>query len=215
MSTAQAHRRPHQPPWFYGWSACPAFADCLYTSQDAKLVNSNKFFADAAAGALPSVSFVMLTGDGNYIYSQHTPQSNAAGDNWIGRIMSAAMNGPEGAATAVIVTYDDCGCFYDQLKPPLAPDGRQMGPRVPFVIVSPYAKPKSTDSTVTSATGSILAFIEWDFALPALGINDRKADNLSTDFNFSQKPVPFPRMVKQKLPASAYRLVWSTAQDPT
>jgi len=215
MSTAQAHRRPHQPPWFYGWSACPAFADCLYTSQDAKLVNSNKFFADAAAGALPSVSFVMPTGDGNYIYSQHTPQSNAAGDNWIGRIMSAAMNGPEGAATAVIVTYDDCGCFYDQLKPPLAPDGRQMGPRVPFVIVSPYAKPKSTDSTVTSATGSILAFIEWDFALPALGINDRKADNLSTDFNFSQKPVPLPRMVKQKLPASAYRLVWSAAQDPT
>ena len=116
MSTAQAHRRPHQPPWFYGWSACPAFADCLYTSQDAKLVNSNKFFADAAAGALPSVSFVMPTGDGNYIYSQHTPQSNAAGDNWIGRIMSAAMNGPEGTATAVIIAYDDCGCFYDQLS---------------------------------------------------------------------------------------------------
>jgi len=83
------------------------------------------------------------------------------------------------------------------------------------VIVSPYAKPKSTDSTVTSATGSILAFIEWNFGLPALGVNDRNADNLSTDFNFSQKPAPAPRMVSQKLPASAYRLAWSTAHDPT
>ena len=215
MSTAQGHQDSGLPPWFYGWSACPSFADCLYTSQDAKLVNSNKFFTDAAVGALPSVSFVMPTGGGNGIYSQHNAQSNAAGDNWIGRVVSAAMNGPEGATTALVITYDDCGCFYDQTKPPLAPDGRQMGPRVPFVIVSPYAKPKSTDSTVTSATGSILAFIEWNFGLPALGVNDKNADNLSTDFNFSQTPVPAPRMVKQKLPASAYRLAWSTAHDPT
>ena len=215
MSTAQGHQDSKLPPWYYGWSACPSFADCLYTSQDAKLVNSNKFFTDAAAGALPSVSFVMPTGDDNWVYSQHNGQNNAAGDNWIGRIVSAAMNGPEGTATAVIIAYDDCGCFYDQLKPPLAPDGRQMGPRVPFVIVSPYTRPKSTDSAVTSATGSILAFIEWDFGLPALGVNDRNAYNLSIDFNFSQKPIPFPRMVSQKLPASAYRLAWSTAHSPT
>jgi hypothetical protein len=101
------------------------------------------------------------------------------------------------------------------VTPPLAPDGRQMGPRMPFVIVSPYANPASTDSTVTSSTGSILAFIEWDFGLPALGVNDGQADNLSTDFNLNQQPLAIPRMVRQKLPASAYRLAWSTAHDPT
>src|SRR5215472_311474 len=88
MSTAQGHRDSHLPPWFYGWSACPSFADCLYTSQNEKLVNSQNFFADAHAGALPSVSFVMPTGDGNQVYSQHNNQSNAAGDGWIGRVVS-------------------------------------------------------------------------------------------------------------------------------
>jgi hypothetical protein len=215
MSTAQGHQDSTLNPAYYGWSACPSFADCLYTSQDKRLVNSDQFFTDAAAGALPSVSFVMPTGNGNYIYSQHNQQSNAAGDNWIGRIASAAVNGPEGKATALIITYDDCGCFYDQVPPPLAPDGRQMGPRVPFVVVSPYAKPSNTDSTVTSSTGSILAFIEWDFGLPALGLNDAHADNLSADFNFSQRLLRLPHMVKQKLPASAYRVASSTAHDPT
>ena len=159
MSTAQAKKYPNLPQTSCGWSACPSFADCRYTSQDANLVKSNTFFTDATAGTLPSVSFIMPTGNHNNIYSQHPPQSNAAGDNWIGRIVSAATNGPEGGSTAVIITYDDCACFYDQMTPPLAPDGRQMGPRVPFVVVSPYANPASTDSTVTSSTGSILAFI--------------------------------------------------------
>jgi phospholipase C len=215
LSTATAQKYPNLPPTSYGWSACPSFADCRYTSQDANLVNSNNFFTAASAGKLPNVSFVMPTGNRNNVYSQHNGQSNAAGDNWIGRVVSAVMNGPVGSSSAVIITYDDCGCFYDQVTPPLAPDGRQMGPRMPFVIVSPYANPASTDSTVTSSTGSILAFIEWDFGLPALGVNDGQADNLSTDFNLNQQPLAIPRMVRQKLPASAYRLAWSTAHDPT
>jgi hypothetical protein len=215
LSTATAKKYPGLPPTSYGWSACPSFADCLYTSQDTSLVDSNEFFTDATAGRLPSVSFVMPTGDQNNVYSQHNGQSNSVSDNWIGRIVSAAMNGPDGGSTAVIVSYDDCGCFYDQATPPRAPDGRRMGPRMPFVIVSPYAKPASTDSTVTSSTGSILAFIEWNFGLPALGVNDRQADNLSADFNFSQRPLALPRMVRQKMPASAYRLAWSTEHDPT
>jgi hypothetical protein len=125
------------------------------------------------------------------------------------------MQGPQGSSTALIVTYDDCGCFWDAAKPPLAPDGNDMGPRSPFVIFSPFARREFTDPTVTSNTGSILAFIEADFGLPALGVNDTFADNLMNDFNFQQRPQRLPHMVWRHLPRSAYRLSPSTADDPT
>jgi len=196
----------------YIWSACPSFADCLDTSQNQHLVDSNQFFADAAAGRLPSVSFVMPAA-GNMVFAQHNADSNAAGDNWIGNIASAVMNGPDWSSTALIITYDDCGCFYDQVAPPLAPDGHSMGVRVPFVVVSPYAKPGYTDSTVTSNTGSVLAFIEADFRLPALGANDAGADNLSGMLSFSQHPRKTPRMVWRHLPASAYKVTGPMDDD--
>jgi phospholipase C len=208
-----------------GWSGCPSFADCLDTSEDANLVQSGQFFTDAADGTLPDVSFVMPAGKAStgcpskssVACSQHNGQSNAAGDNWIGAIANAAMSGPEGGSTALIITWDDCGCFYDPTVPPLAPDGRQMGPRAPFLIVSPYAKPSYTDTTVTSSTGSILAFIEADFGLPALGVNDASADNLMGDFTFTPgvSRLRLPRMVWRHLPASAYRALPSTLNDGT
>lgn len=199
----------------YIWSSCPSFADCLYTSQDTRLVDSNQYFTDAANGTLPAVSFIMPAGDGNQANSQHNTQSNAAGDNWIGKIANAALTGPEAASTVLIVTYDDCGCFYDSVPPPLAPDGRQMGPRVPFIVAGAFVKPGFTDSTPTSNTGSILAFIEWAFGLPALGGNDAGAYNLSGMFNFTQAPQQLPRMTWQQLPAWKYKVTKTTATDGT
>jgi phospholipase C len=199
----------------YIWSTCPSFADCLDTSQDQNLVHSGQFFTDAAAGTLPAISFIMPAGDGNQASSQHNSQSNAAGDNWIGKIANAALTGPEAASTVLIVTYDDCGCFYDQVPPPLAPDGRQMGPRVPFIVTGAFVKPGFTDSTPTSNTGSILAFIESVFGLPALGVNDAGAYNLSGMFNFTQAPQQLPRMTWQQLPAWKYKVTKATANDGT
>jgi phospholipase C len=199
----------------YIWSGCPTFADCLDTAQDSKLVASGQFFTDAAAGNLPQVSFLMPAGSGNAAYSQHNGQSNAAGDNWIGKVANAALTGPEASSTVLIVTYDDCGCFYDQVMPALAPDGRQMGPRVPFILAGPLVNPGYTDSTVTSSTGSILAFIEWVFGLPPLGPNDAGAYNLSGMFNLTGPPVRAPRMVWRQLPAWKYRALPSTLTDGT
>ena len=51
------------------------------------------------------------------------------------------MSGPEWNSTAIFITYDDCGCFYDEVSPPAG-----LGIRVPMVIVSPYARPGFTDS---------------------------------------------------------------------
>jgi phospholipase C len=181
-------------------------------------VASGQFFTDASAGTLPQVSFLMPAGSGNAAYSQHNGNSNAAGDNWIGKIATAVLAGPEAASTVLIVTYDDCDCFYDQVPPPLAPDGRQMGMRVPFVVAGAYVRPGFTDSAVTSSTsstGSILAFIEWVFGLPALGANDAAADNLSSMFSFAQAPRQLPHMTWRHLPAWKYRVTKATLGDGT
>lgn len=209
-----------------GWSGCPSFADCIYTAQANNLVDPSQFPTDAAAGSLPQVSFIMpsglagptLCGGGKNAAacSQHAPQSMAAGDNWIGQIAHAVLTGPHAASTVLVVTWDDCGCFYDQVPPPTAPDGRQMGPREPFVVAGAYVSPGFTDSTVTSSTGSILAFIEWVFGLPALNVNDGQAYNLSGMFNFNGPALSaVPRLASRHLPAAKYQALPSTLQDDT
>src|SRR5439155_1658622 len=86
---------------------------------------------DATNGTLPTVSIVTPTNS----KSQHNFYSMKMGDNWIGQVVQAIENGPQWSSTAIFITYDDCGCFYDHVAPPAG-----LGIRVPMVIVSPYAK---------------------------------------------------------------------------
>ena len=200
------------------WSACPLAASCLDTGQFAHVHELGQFFTDASAGTLPAVSLVFPEGTFTQggtqrfggLFSQHNSQSNSAGDNFIGMVASAVQNGPAWPSSALIVSYDDCGCFYDSVAPPAG-----MGIRVPFVIDSPYVLPSSTDATPTSSTGSILAFIEADFNLPPLSPAVASADNLMGDFSFGQAPAHGPQMVWRSLPAQAYHLAWSTIHSPT
>jgi phospholipase C len=185
----------------YDWSICPSFAECRYTSQDKNLVPSDQFTADARAGTLPALSIV-VPGTGTAGDSQHNKFSMAAGDNWIGQVAGAVMNGPLWRSTVLFITYDDCGCFYDQVPPGKNPDGTVQGPRVPLVIVSPYARPHYTDSTPTTFAG-ILAYIEHTFRLAPVGVNDAKAYDFSAAFNYAQAPLTPIHMAQQQLPAAA------------
>jgi phospholipase C len=128
-----------------------------------------------------------------------------AGDDWIGQVASAIMSGPEWKSTALFITWDDCGCFYDQVKPGINPDGTQQGPRTPLIIVSPYAQPSFTD-THHATFVSILAYIEHTFGLRPMGVNDRGAYDLSNAFNYRQKPLKPARMVWRKWPKDAYHV---------
>ena len=86
------------------------------------------------------------------------------------------MDGPDWSSTAVFITWDDFGGFYDQVPPPntLDANGQQAGPRVPLIIVSPYAKPGYTDTSPTTFAG-ILGYTEHTFGLAPLGVNDAQA----------------------------------------
>ena len=114
-----------------------------------------------AAHTLPAVSFLIPGAE----VSTHQPSSVSAGDNWVGQMVNAVMNGPSWSSTAIFITFDDCGCFYDDVNSlQYSPD---WGPRVPMLIVSPYAKPGYTDTT-PATSASMLAFIERNFALDPL-----------------------------------------------
>src|SRR5215467_10631383 len=125
----------------YIWATCPSIAECLYTQQS-HIRESEQFVTDAQAGHLPNFSLVVL-GDKTNPDSQHNGTSMTAGDNWVGQVAGAVMTGPEWTSTALFITYDDCGCFYDQVPPGTNPDGTARGPRAPLLIVAPTPAPAS------------------------------------------------------------------------
>jgi phospholipase C len=200
----------------YGvWDICPTFAECLHTGQYANLVDDAQFITDASSGTLPSFSLV-TPGGSEFLSSCHNNTSMTACDNWLGQLMTPVMSGPEWSSTAVFITFDDCGCFYDQVPPPLDPAGQQEGPRVPLIIVSPYARPGFTDTAQTTF-GGILDYTEDNFGLAVLGTNDGRAYDFMNAFNYAQAPLKPMRMVRRPLPASAERIRLTPAleYDPT
>lgn len=155
----------------------------------------------------------MITPSGNHVDdSEHNGFSITAGDDWIGKIASTLMKSPDWDSSALFITWDDCGCFYDQATPSMNPDGTWQGPREPLVIVSPYVKPGYTDSTSTTFAG-ILAYVEHNFGLAALGVNDANAYAYANAFNYSQKPLgPIP-MVNRRIPPGDHIEWWEGRED--
>src|SRR5205823_1729220 len=127
------------------------------------VVDFNQFTTDAAAGKLPAVSWLVGgTGD-------HPPSSICQGEDWTVQRINAIMSNPtEWAHTAIILTWDDFGGFYDHVVPPKGPNPHsQYGPRVPALIISPYARPGFILHDF-STFSSLLKFAQSIYSLPAL-----------------------------------------------
>jgi phospholipase C len=197
---------------FNGWSICPSFADCWYTAERHDAAGTQQFAAAAASGTLPAFS-VITPGGKDTQFSQHNGFSMTAGDNFLGEIAHEVMASPEWKSTALFISYDDCGCFYDQAPPKVNPDGTQQGPRSPLIIVSPFAKPSYTDTNATTFAG-ILAYVEHTFGLTPLGLNDAKAYPFTKAFDYSQKPLPPVPMVRRPVPRGDH-IDWGQARQDT
>ena len=189
-------------PIGYGWAICPSFAECLDGPQSNNVLPSDQVMDDATAGALPSLSLVIPSAAN----SQHNGASMQRGDNWIGSVVNAVMQGPDWNTTAIFITYDDCGCFYDEVPPPAG-----LGIRVPMVIVSPYAKPGYTD-TNDASFASLLAFTEHAFGLSPLASPDANAYDFSNAFDFLQPLVAAVKLVPHPLPER--ERAWLRAHPP-
>jgi phospholipase C len=145
----------------------------------AHLKDESDFFAAAKSGQLPPVSFVKPIGELN----EHPGYAVLVdGENHVLDMVNAVRNGPNWHDTAIIVTYDEHGGFWDHVAPPTI-DKWGPGLRVPTIIISPFAKRGFIDKTVYDTT-SILATIEHRWGLPPLTSRDEKATDLSNAFSF-------------------------------
>ena len=141
---------------------------------------------DISAGTLAPVTWVIPSGQA----SDHAGVNDAEGPSWVASIVNAVGASPYWANTAIFITWDDWGGWYDHVAPPSIANAYEYGFRVPLIVVSPYAK-RGYVSHVTHDFGSILKFIEEVFNLPSLGYADARADDLSDCFNLSQIPPAF------------------------
>jgi phospholipase C len=142
-----------------------------------------QFQTDAQNGTLPAVSWVVTSGK----TSEHPPASSCLGENTTVGELNALMQGPDWATTAVFLTWDDFGGFYDHVPPPTI-DQYGLGPRVPMIIISPYAKPGYISHTLYSFD-SVMKFIEERFNLLPLTDRDANANDMLDSFNFNQPPL--------------------------
>jgi phospholipase C len=144
----------------------------------------DQFLTDARTGQLPAVSWLIPPGPED----EHPPASMCEGENWTVSVLNALMQGPDWNSTVVFMTWDDFGGFYDHVPPPQV-DQFGLGPRVPLLIISPYAKPGYVTHTVYDHT-SVLKFVETRYGLPALTSRDAWANAMLDSFDFSQPPRP-------------------------
>lgn len=149
---------------------------------DAPLVRDNQIITDATNNALPDVSFVTPDSES---YSDHMPYSIPPAENFVASVVNAIMKSAEWQSTAIFVTWDDFGGFYDHVPPPQQ-DGIGLGPRVPLLVISPWAKPGYI-GTEQGEFASFDKFIEENFGLPSLGQRDSLAStsDLMDFFDFS------------------------------
>ena len=139
-------------------------------------------------GELPNVAFV----DGvDRVSDDHPTADLQVGEAWVHQIFEHAIKSPEWPHLAVIWTYDEAGGFADHVPPPdgcvaRPEDARyfERGPRVPFVVISPWAKRHYVSHTVQDHT-AITRFIETIFDLPALTARDANSPALLDMFDFS------------------------------
>jgi phospholipase C len=131
------------------------------------------------------VSWVIPT----FTESDHPRTTKDTGPSWVASIVNAIGESPYWSDTAIIITWDDWGGFYDHV-PPAQLDQFGLGFRVPMIVVSPYAKHAHVSHT-RYEFGSIIKFIEETYGVPSLGQTDVRATDLTDCFDFQQSPAPF------------------------
>src|SRR5207245_5136839 len=102
--------------------------------------------------------------------SEHPPGLVSAGQAHVTSLVNAVMSGPDWASTAIFLSWDDWGGFYDHVAPP-AVDQNGYGLRVPGIVISPYAR-KDLIAHQTLSFDAYVKFIADEF-LPGPPLDPR------------------------------------------
>jgi len=181
------------------WNPLPSFTDVKTDGQLGNIQNLANFYPAAEKGTLPAVTWIAPAQPD----SDHPPANLATGQAYVTNLINTIMKGPDWDSTAIFLTWDDWGGFYDHVVPPDV-DSDGYGLRVPSLVISPYARRGYVDHQVLSFD-AYNKFIEDDFLSGARldpktdGRPDPRPDvredaavlgNLYADFDFSQPPRP-------------------------
>lgn len=140
----------------------------------------SKFSAELAAGTLPTVSFVQPGPEHSMHPAPGVPITS--GINWLDGFVREVQATPAWSNAAIIVIWDSSGGWWDHVPPPQL-DAQGYGPRVPMLVISPFAK-KNYISHMQMDDVSILKFIQTTFGLPALNARNQLGNDLSDMFSF-------------------------------
>jgi phospholipase C len=179
----------------------PGFTDTVEDGTVDNITFHSRYFSAAAAGNLPRVSWIVPAPG----YSEHPNEGGTLnnGQAFVTELVNAAMRGPDWESTAIFLTWDDWGGFYDHVEPPVV-DVNGWGIRVPGIMISPYAKDGAIDSQ-TLSFDAYLKLIEDRFlggqrldpatmdrpdSRPTVREEVPILGDLAKEFDFTQAPRP-------------------------
>ena len=181
------------------WNPLPSFDDVKQDGQLRNVKDSSLFFSDLRTGKLPAVAWLA---PGNR-YSEHPPGRISAGQAYVTGVINAVMRSPYWSSTAIFLSWDDWGGFYDHVAPPNV-NFFGYGLRVPGLVISAYARKGYIDHQVLSHD-AYAKFIEDDFLggqrldpktdgrsdpRQSVAENSPQLGDLRNDFDFTQPPRP-------------------------
>ncbi|MBV9277643.1 MAG: phospholipase, partial [Candidatus Eremiobacteraeota bacterium] len=179
------------------WNPLPAFDTVKQDAEVRNVQDITNFFQAARSGTLPAVSWIAPANR----FSEHPPALVSTGQAYVTGVINAIMRSPEWSSTAIFLSWDDWGGFYDHVVPPRV-DQNGYGLRVPGIVISPYARRGFIDHQ-TLSHDAYVKFIEDDFLSSARidprtdGRPDPRPDvrenqpilgDLRLDFDFTQQP---------------------------
>jgi phospholipase C len=181
------------------WNVLPWFDTVKRDGQVNNVRDLRDFYAAARNGTLPSVVWIAPAGP----FSEHPPALISRGQSYVTGLINAIMRSPDWDSTAIFLSWDDWGGFYDHVVPPRV-DRNGYGIRVPGIVISPYARRGFIDHQ-TLSHDAYVKFIEDDFlngqridpatdgrpdSRPNVRENVSVLGDLRRDFDFRQKPRP-------------------------
>lgn len=178
------------------WSAFDAIRHIRYSPYWGNVISpETQVLKDAGRGDLANITWIAPAAQN----SDHPfPKENLPrdirvvgqyGPEWVSSVVNSIGRSALWRSTVIFVLWDDWGGWYDHVPPPRL-DRMGLGPRVPFIVVSPWAK-RHYVSHVQHEFGSLLKFMEIAFDLDSLHTTDDRSDALRDCFDFTQQPSPF------------------------
>jgi phospholipase C len=167
------------------WMNALLAIDHMYNSKHwgKNIIPEENFIEDIKKGQLKKISWVV---PGPNVNEHPGGPSVCVGENWTVDHVNAIMNSKFWKSTAIFITWDDFGGFYDHVAPPHY-DKMGLGPRVPMIIISPWAKQGFVDKTEYEFS-SVLKFMETVYGLDCMTQRDCQADAMMNAFDFEQTP---------------------------